>query len=99
VVQDIYGISEKQWIVMKILIIGMDLKYNAEFFYKKAFEKLGHEIILINEYRDIKNPFITRILDKRSGLFNHSHLKILKLIKFSHIYKCSINYVFNMRVT
>lgn len=65
---------------MKILIIGMDLKYNAEFFYKKAFEKLGHEIILLDEYKNIKNPFITRILHTRTGLFNHS-LKNLTINK------------------
>jgi len=83
---------------MKILIIGIDFRYNAEFFYKKAFEKLGHEIILLDEYRDIKNPFITRILHTRKGLFNHSlkNFKINKILSF--IYKYSINYVFNMRI-
>ena len=59
---------------------------------------MGQEIILLDEYRDIKNLFITKILHTRKGLFNHSHLIILKLIRFFHIYKCSINYVFNMRV-
>jgi len=57
---------------MKILIIGIDFGYNAEFFNKKTFEKLGQEIILLDEYRDIKNPFITKILHTRKGLFNHS---------------------------
>ena len=97
-VQDIYGFSEKQWKIMKILIIGIDFRYNAEFFYKKAFEKLGHKIILLHKYRDIKNSFITRILHTRKGLFNHSlkNFKINKILIF--IYKYSINYVFNIRI-
>ncbi|MGC8861031.1 MAG: CgeB family protein [Thermoplasmata archaeon] len=52
------------------MIIGMDLKYNAEFFYKKAFEKLGQEIFLVNEYDGVKRQFFTRILHTRTKIFN-----------------------------
>ena len=83
---------------MKILIIGIDFIYNIEFFNKKTFEKLGQGIILLDEYKDIKNPFIRRILYTRKGLFNHS-LKNFKINKIlSYIYKCFINYVFNIRI-
>ena len=69
---------------MKILIIGIDFIYNIEFFNKKTFEKLGQGIILLDEYKDIKNPFIRRILYTRKGLFNHSlkNFKINKILSY-----------------
>ena len=55
---------------MKILIIGVEKEYNAEFFYKKAFSQLGHEVGSINEYEGIKRPLKTRILHTRTSVFS-----------------------------
>lgn len=65
---------------MRILIVGMDRKYNAEFFFKKAFEKLGHDVLLLNEYEGIEYPLITRILHTRTSLFKY-YLKNLPINK------------------
>jgi spore maturation protein CgeB len=61
---------------MKILIIGRDVKYNAEFFYKKAFSKLGHEVILVDEYEGIKRVTLTRLLHTRTRILNFTLKKI-----------------------
>lgn len=65
---------------MKVLIIGVETDYNAEYFYAKAFAQLGHEVSMINEYKGVNNPVRTRILYTRSGLFhfNWGHFEINK---------------------
>jgi spore maturation protein CgeB len=65
---------------VKILIIGNKRDFNAEYFYLKAFNKLGHEVVLLNEYENIKNPLYARILHTRTSLFNSTlgHLEINK---------------------
>jgi hypothetical protein len=67
---------------MKVLIIGVEKDYNAEYFYAKAFEQLGHEVSIINEYKGVNNPTRTRILYTRFGLFhfNWRHFEINKNI-------------------
>ncbi len=72
---------------MKIMIVGMRSGYNAEFFYNKAFKKLGHEVTLINEYEGVSRYFATRFLHTRTKIFNYSlkylpiNRKLLKTIK------------------
>ena len=65
---------------MKVLIIGVEKDYNAEYFYAKAFTQLGHEVSMINEYKSVNNPVRTRIFYTRSGLFrfNLEHFEINK---------------------
>ena len=65
---------------MKVLIIGDEKDYNAEYFYTKAFTQLGHEVSMINEYKGVNNPVRTRIFYTRSGLFrfNLGHFEINK---------------------
>ena len=55
---------------MKILIVGREAPYNAEYFYKKAFSELGNEVFLINSYNGIKNPFLSRIIYTRTSIMN-----------------------------
>lgn len=55
---------------MKILIIGRNGLYNAEFFYKKAFSDLGNEVFLVDSYLGINNQLISRIIHTRTTVFN-----------------------------
>ena len=55
---------------MRILIVGRESPYSAEFFYKKAFSKLGNEVFLINSYTGIKKPLLSRIIHTRTSFFN-----------------------------
>ncbi len=52
---------------MRILIVGREAPYNAEFFYKKAFSDLGNEVFLINSYTGISNPLLSRIIHTRTN--------------------------------
>lgn len=54
---------------MKILIVGREAPYNAEFFYKKAFSDLGNEVSFINSYTGIKNPLLSRLINTRTNFF------------------------------
>lgn len=55
---------------MRILIVGREAPYNAEFFYKKAFSELGNEVFLINSYTGINNQLLSRIIHTRTDFFN-----------------------------
>ena len=55
---------------MRILIVGRDVPYTAEFFYKKAFSELGHEVHLLNSYKEVTNQLLSRIIHTRTSLFN-----------------------------
>ena len=54
---------------MRILIVGREAPYSAEFFYKKAFSDFGNEVFLINSYTGIKNPFLYRIIHTHTNFF------------------------------
>ena len=54
---------------MRILIVGREAPYSAEFFYKKAFSDIGNEVFLINSYIGIKNPSLYRIIHTRTDFF------------------------------
>ena len=56
-------------IELKILIVGREAPYNAEFFYKKAFTNLGNNVFLINAYAGIKYPLMSRIIHTRTNFF------------------------------
>jgi spore maturation protein CgeB len=55
---------------MRILIVGREAPYSAEYFYKKAFSDLGNEVYFINSYTGIKNPLWPRIIHTRTNFFN-----------------------------
>ncbi|MEM3191141.1 MAG: glycosyltransferase [Candidatus Parvarchaeota archaeon] len=55
---------------MKILIIGAQKPFNAEFFYNKAFNRLGFETDILNMYENVKHPLFTRIVHTRTSLFH-----------------------------
>ncbi|MEM3830531.1 MAG: hypothetical protein QXP36_15165, partial [Conexivisphaerales archaeon] len=55
---------------MKILIIGRQKPFNAEFFYNKAFNRLGFETDILNMYENVKHPLFTRIVHTRTSLFH-----------------------------
>ena len=61
---------------MRILIVGREAQYNAEFFYKKAFSKLGNDVSMLNSYNGISNQFLTRMIHSRTGLFNYGLEKL-----------------------
>lgn len=54
---------------MKVLLIGVEKDFNAEYFYGKAFTQLGHEVSIMNQYENVNNPVRTRIFHTRSSLF------------------------------
>ncbi|MCW1306096.1 MAG: glycosyltransferase [Candidatus Parvarchaeota archaeon] len=55
---------------MKILIIGSQKPFNAEFFYNKAFNQLGFETDILNMYEHVKYPLFTRIVQTRTSFFH-----------------------------
>lgn len=55
---------------MRILIVGREAPYSAEFFYKKAFSELGNEVFFMNSYTGIKNHLVSRIIHTRTNFFN-----------------------------
>ncbi|MEM3265268.1 MAG: hypothetical protein QXH07_04865 [Thermoplasmata archaeon] len=55
---------------MKILIIGSQKPFNAEFFYNKAFNQLGFETDILNMYEYVKYPLFTRIVQTRTSVFH-----------------------------
>jgi len=50
---------------MKILVVGRDAKYNAEYFYLKAFKNIGHEVVLIDQYKGLRFGTLNRYLQSR----------------------------------
>lgn len=57
-------------VTMKILMVGRDLPFNAEYFYRKAFLKLGHEVHLVNSYSYVGHHFLSRLIHSRTTLFD-----------------------------
>lgn len=55
---------------MKILAVGRNSKYNAEYFYEKAFRELGHKVILANMYEGVKHQLFKRQLYARTRSLN-----------------------------
>ena len=55
---------------MKILIIGSQKTFNAEFFYNKAFNHPGFETDILNMYENVKHSLFTRIIHTRTSLFH-----------------------------
>lgn len=53
---------------MKILMIGADKEFNAEYFYRQAFRKSGNSILFVNEYEGVNHEFILRILSTRFSI-------------------------------
>ncbi|MGC8618512.1 MAG: CgeB family protein [Thermoplasmata archaeon] len=51
---------------MRILIVGRKLNYNAEYFFEKAFRKLGHEVVLMNSYEGVKHHLLRRQIHART---------------------------------
>lgn len=46
---------------MRILIINSEKPYNAEYFFKRAFERLGYTVDLIDQYMGIRREDLVRI--------------------------------------
>ncbi|WMT49132.1 MAG: glycosyltransferase [Thermoplasmatales archaeon] len=67
---------------MKILLVGNQSPYNAEFFYKKAFSELGNNVSLINSYNGIDRQLFYRIIYTRTNLlkFNLQKLSINRIL-------------------
>ena len=61
---------------MRILIVGRNVPFNAEYFYKKAFFILGNEVFLIDSYTGVKNPLVSRIIHTRTNFFNFTLKKL-----------------------
>jgi spore maturation protein CgeB len=55
---------------MKILIIGSQKPFNAEFFYNKAFNQLDFETHMLDMYEKIKHPLFTRTIHTRTSIFH-----------------------------
>lgn len=51
-------------------MVGSEVPFNAEYFYRKAFSALGHEVYLVNSYADIGHPLISRLIHSRTTVFN-----------------------------
>ena len=58
------------WCAVKILLVGKRQKYNAEFFYERAFRQLGHDVNLVDSYSDVRHPFFSRYLHTRTSVFD-----------------------------
>lgn len=54
---------------MRILIIGREAPFSAEFFYRRALSNLGNEVSLINSYTGINNPLLSRVIHTRTNFF------------------------------
>lgn len=61
---------------MKILLVGNQSPYNAEFFYKKAFSELGNNVSLVNSYTGIDRKLFFRIIFTRTNLFKYTLQKL-----------------------
>jgi spore maturation protein CgeB len=57
---------------MKILIVGRKSMYNAEFFYEKAFRKLGHDVLLVDSYNKVSHELMKRQIHTRTAMFDFS---------------------------
>lgn len=53
-------------------MVGREAMYNAEFFYKKAFLSLGHDILLADSYANVNHKFIKRQIHTRTGMLDFS---------------------------
>ncbi|MEM0374379.1 MAG: glycosyltransferase [Sulfolobaceae archaeon] len=68
---------------MKIMIIGAKGIYNAEYFFIKAFKRLGHEVNFIDQYEGVRRKTIVRLLSTRSSIFRRflDKIRINKIIR------------------
>ena len=55
---------------MKILIVGRKSNYNAEYFYEKAYRKLGHDVSILDSYIGVTHSFVRRYLHTRTNIIN-----------------------------
>lgn len=55
---------------MQIFMVGVDKKYNAEYFFRKAFETLNHSVYFKNEYAQVERQFLSRVVHSRTSLFH-----------------------------
>lgn len=55
---------------MKIALIGKFAMYNAEYFYSKAFRKMGHDVEFFDQYSGINHSTIHRYIQSRSKIFH-----------------------------
>lgn len=46
--------------------------YNAEFFYEKALQKVGHDVLLVDSYTNVNHRFVKRQIHTRTGIFDFS---------------------------
>ncbi|MEM0134579.1 MAG: glycosyltransferase [Thermoplasmatales archaeon] len=53
---------------MKILMSGRKLRYNAEYFYERAFKNLGHEVIFLDSYSGVSSPLLSRTIHARASI-------------------------------
>ncbi len=51
---------------MRILLAGRAAEYNAEYFYLKAFRNMGHQTVLIDEYKGIRFGTVNRYIQSRT---------------------------------
>ncbi len=54
------------------MIIGTGHPFNAEYFYSRAFRKIGHEVEMVDEYEGIEYRLFTRIINTRTRIFSFS---------------------------
>ena len=57
---------------MKIMIVGKKKAYNAEYFYEKAFQRLGHDVELVDSYTRVSHELFRRIMHTRTDIFDFS---------------------------
>jgi spore maturation protein CgeB len=57
---------------MKIMIVGKKKAYNAEYFYEKAFQGLGHDVELVDSYTRVSHELFRRIMHTRTDIFDFS---------------------------
>ncbi len=55
---------------MRIAIVGRKSDYNAEYFFEKAFRKVGHDILLVNSNEGVKHHLLNRQLHERTRAFD-----------------------------
>jgi len=51
-------------------MVGRDAKYNAEYFYLKAFKNIGHEVVFVDQYKGLRFGTLNRYLQSRIKLFD-----------------------------
>ncbi|MCH4816758.1 MAG: glycosyltransferase [Saccharolobus sp.] len=81
---------------MKITIIGSKGKYNAEYFFIKAFKRLGYEVNFIDQYEGIRRKTLIRLLSTRLSIlrkFLHN-IRINKIIRNTDLGNSDIILVF-----